>query len=216
MILSILNIKGGVGKTTVTTNVAIGLAKRGLSVLLLDTDSQGSATEWFETREPDDLDITLQSLTSATDLQGKIMDFAELYDCVLIDGSPHVNELAVISIAASDLIILPATPSPYDIWATEKMVHQIEQAQELNPYIQAYFLINRFSTVTLLSQEVAEALVQLGLPLLKSTLGSRVAYADSANHGLSVLEWRDRKAKAELTNLLDEILELVNDEEEEE
>lgn len=213
MIISVLNIKGGVGKTTVSTNLAVGLAKEGLSVLLLDTDSQGSATEWFETREDDSLDITSISLSDGKELQSKILDFDEIYDCVLIDGSPNVNELAVISIAASDVVILPATPSPYDIWATQKMVHQIEQAQEFNPYIQAFFLINRFSTVTLLSKEVAEALVDLGLPLLKSTLGSRVAYADSANQGLSVLEWRDPKAKSELRNLVEEIIGLVSGEE---
>ena len=210
MIISVLNIKGGVGKTTVATNLAVGIAKTGKSVLVIDTDTQGSAVAWRGERDDSRAEVTVISLSSAAALRKQIIGFRDAFDCVIIDGSPHVDALAAVSIAASNLVILPVGPSPLDIWATSKMVTQIEDAQIINPDIKASFVINKFSKVTLLSKETKEVLEEFSIPVFDTTLGSRVAYADTITQGLSALEWSDRKAREEVKSFVNEVLGLIS------
>ena len=210
MIISVLNIKGGVGKTTVATNLAVGIAKTGKSVLVIDTDTQGSSVTWRGERDDSMQHITVISLTSAAALRKQIISFRDGFDCVIIDGSPHVDALAAVSIAASDLVVLPVGPSPLDIWATAKMVTQIEDAQAINPEIKASFVINKFNKVTLLSKETKAVLSEFSIPVCDVTLGNRVAYADTMTQGLTALEWSDRKAKAEVIDFINEILGMIS------
>lgn len=210
MIISVLNIKGGVGKTTVATNLAVGIAATEKNVLVIDTDKQGSAVSWRGQRGDEATSVTVISLSCAAALRKQIIGFRDSFDCVIIDGSPHVDALAAVSIAVSDLVILPVGPSPLDIWATTKMVHQIEEAQIINPSIKARFIINKFNKVTLLSKETRAVLEEFTVPVFNSTLGSRVAYADTMTQGLSALEWGDRKAKQEVVSFVNEVLDLIS------
>lgn len=213
MIISVLNLKGGSGKSTVAINLAVGLAVEKNKVLLIDTDKQGTSEKWKAER-PDDDDLTRVTVISLTEPQAikkEIKEFEEIYDVVVIDGAPKIDLISAVSIGFSDLVIIPVTPSPNDLWSTENIVERVKDAQEVSPDIKAYFLVNRDNPRTILSKDMAEALKVLNLPVFETKLNNRIAYPDSTGQGLSILEWTDPKAKDEINSLVSEIKSIIKD-----
>ncbi|MBK4362064.1 AAA family ATPase, partial [Candidatus Hamiltonella defensa] len=126
MIISVLNQKGGVGKTTLSINIAAQLSLNGKRTLLLDADPQGSSLDWAAARDEESL-FTVVGLPRAT-LHKEIRKFAEDYEHIIIDGPPRVTELARSAIMAADMVIIPVQPSPYDVWAAQEVIALINEA----------------------------------------------------------------------------------------
>jgi len=162
--ISILNQKGGSGKTTLATNIASGLTCIGGRVLLVDTDPQGSARDWRAANENGGLPVIGLDRPS---LSKDLRDFSKPYDIVVIDGAPQLKEMAAAAIKISDAILIPVQPSPYDIWATADLVELIKARQEITDgKTQAAFIVSRAIQNTKLSNEVFEALIITHCPSL--------------------------------------------------
>ena len=114
------------------------------------------------------------------------------YEAVVIDGAPRVNDLARSAILASDVVLIPVQPSPYDVWAAADIVQLVREAQAYKPGLKAAFVINRRIGRTAIGRDVAAILDQFALPVLPAPLGQRVVYAESAAQGLAVPETQPR------------------------
>jgi chromosome partitioning protein len=186
MIIGVLNQKGGVGKTTLAVNVSATLAMRGLRVLLVDADPQASSMAWSAAREAPPL-FPVIGMAKPT-LHRDMPEIAKDYDAVVIDGAPRVNDLGRAAILASDTILIPVQPSPYDVWAASDTVQLIREAQQFKPDLKAAFVINRKIVNTAIGRDVATALEHFEIPVLPTQLCQGVLYAESAGQGLAVAE----------------------------
>lgn len=213
MILALLNQKGGVGKTTLAIHIAAALATQGRNVLLVDADPQGSALDWSATRQADPLFPVIG--LPKNNLHKEIPAHAAKYDHIIIDGPPRVNELARAAILASDIVLIPVQPSPYDVWAAKDIVDLLNEASVFKENQIYRFAINRKIVNTAIGRDVAEALATYEkIPILKTAISQRVAFAESAGQGLTVLETDPHgQAAQEIKNLVRDILSLRTNEE---
>jgi chromosome partitioning protein len=156
-------------------------------VLVVDADPQGSALAWSSARELAPL-FPVVGMAKPT-LHRDLPEIARDYDMVVIDGAPRVNDLGRAAILASDVVLIPVQPSPYDIWAAAETVALIREAQAFKPSLKAAFVVNRKIANTAIGRDVTEALGQFGdVPVLAQALRQRVLYAESAGQGLAVSE----------------------------
>ncbi len=209
MIISIQNQKGGAGKTTLSVHISHAFALQKQRVLLVDSDPQGSARDWAAARESPP-PFTVVGLDRAT-IHRDLPQLAQDYDRVVIDGPPRVSDIARSGIIAADLVVIPVQPSPYDVWAAQEVIDLIREASVFKENLKSVFVINRKIVNTAIGRDVADALSGYAIPVLRSSVSQRVAFAESAATGQTVLETEPKgQAAKEIKTLVAELLEVGN------
>lgn len=199
-VLAVLNQKGGVGKTTLCTNLAAAFSLAGDHTLYIDADQQGSALDWNAARQTPPL-FTVVGIPKNT-IHRDIADLSKPYTWTLIDGPPRVYDVAKSAIAAADMVLIPVQPSPYDVWAAKEIVDLLNEVTIIKPDLKAAFAINRKIVNTAIGRDVTEALAAYNLPVLHAAICQRIAFAESAQRGLAVLETDPQGQAAQEINAL--------------
>lgn len=206
-IISVLNPKGGSGKTTISTNLARGIHERGHSVLLVDSDPQGSARDWHAANE--DNPVELVALDRPNNVK-TLLSMAANYDYVVLDGAAKLEDMIAAAIKISDFVLIPVQPSPYDIWAASDLVEFIKARQEVTDGAPlAGFVVSRVVEGTRLGGDVRSALDEYVLPVIETTISQRQVYPQTASEGLTVFDADNVKAKDETSALIDEVLAMI-------
>lgn len=206
-VISILNQKGGSGKTTLSTNLARALQLMGNDVLLIDSDPQGSATDWYAACEEQTVPVLAMPKPR---LEACIKEISHGKDYILIDGAPQAHDLAVSAIKASDFVLIPARPSPFDVWASGELVNRVKERIDITDgKLKAAFVISGAITGTRIASDLEEVLSGYNLPVLKARTCERVVYPMCAAAGKTVFDFtqRDPKAAEEIQSIANEIVE---------
>ncbi len=193
-VISCISPKGGCGKTTIAVNLAGALAELGKTVIMVDLDPQESATRWAA-NAPERSDISGFSLrkdvypvkvsgTSARALQ--LRREAEYFlsqaksDIVIIDTAPEMKGDAIEVAKLSDLVLIPTTPSPLDLWITADAVNIARDARSahggLMPRIS--LIPSRLISGTILTRELTQALDDMGEPVAPG-ISQRIALVET-------------------------------------
>jgi chromosome partitioning protein len=206
MIVVVGGIKGGSGKTTVATHLAVLGAQAGWDVVLIDADDQETATDFTilrNARRAGGAGYTCIQLTGPA-VRTETQRLAAKYTHLIIDtgGRDTTSQRAALTVA--DVLLVPCLPRSFDVWTLEKAASLIEEMRLVNPALRAYAVLNRTDPRGQDNLEAAAVLQDTpALQFLDTPLGARKAFSNAAAQGLAVTELTppDRKASEEIMAL---------------
>jgi chromosome partitioning protein len=199
MIIVVGGIKGGSGKTTLATNMAVIRSAEGHDVLLIDADDQETSTDFTiirNERRPDGAGYTSIKLTGAA-VRTETLRLANKYEDIIIDtgGRDTTSQRAALTVA--DFLLVPFVPRSFDVWTLEKVSSLVSEMQAANPDLQAYTFINRADPRGQDNDDAAEVLRETeSLSFIETPLGARKAFSNAAAAGLAVTEIKPQDSKA--------------------
>lgn len=204
--ISVAQVKGGCGRSTVSTNLAAELSKLGKTVLIDGDMPQGTSASWFVMRQQSGQvgNLVCETVKDHRELMATVQQHEDA-DYIVIDGPPRIAEITRAMLVLSDLCVVPVGASVPEIWATTDVLSIIEEAKKIRP-IDARVVWTRHRGYTKLARDLAaQAKDELGLPIMDSVLALRVAYPDALGGGQSVGELSDATARAELAAFVSEV-----------
>lgn len=199
MIIVVGGIKGGSGKTTLATNLAVIRSAEGHDVLLIDADDQETSTDFTiirNERRPDGAGYTSIKLTGAA-VRTETLRLANKYEDIIIDtgGRDTTSQRAALTVA--NFLLVPFVPRSFDVWTLEKVSSLVSEMQAANPDLQAYTFINRADPRGQDNDDAAEVLRETeSLSFIETPLGARKAFSNAAAAGLAVTEIKPQDSKA--------------------
>jgi chromosome partitioning protein len=187
MILVAGGTKGGSGKTTIATTLAILRAATGRDVLLIDADDQETASGFTVLRNerlPGGAGYTSIKLTGSA-VRTETQRLVSKYDDVIVDtgGRDTASQRAALTVA--EVLLVPCLPRSFDIWTLEKVAQLVRDIRSVNPALQAYTFLNRADPAGPDNDEAAEVLREAAeLAFLETPIGARKAFGKAAAQGL--------------------------------
>ncbi|MBE8182376.1 MAG: AAA family ATPase [Candidatus Portiera sp.] len=207
MIISLVSQKGGVGKSTIATNLAGGYACNGLSVMLVDADPQKTSYRWAKDRKEEKLP-EVASRQAKGDIAPMLSSFAQDYQIVLADTPGRDSKEMISGLSVADIAIMPLYPSQPDMDTIETLVINIAAAKKVNSNLKAYILLTRVATHPKNTEKDVALDIIKGYKTLaaaKTLIHDRKGYRDAISEGRCVIEIKAGKAQQEIISLAKEI-----------
>jgi chromosome partitioning protein len=194
-IITVAHQKGGVGKSTLTLNLAACLKNSGLKVAILDTDAQGSLAGTNYALKGIDF-VGFEELSNVRTMT---------YDILVIDTPPYLTNSLGDLFGFSDYVLIPTTIGIYDVLAIRSTLAIIAEVQKTRPQLKYGVVLNRVRSGTNLINDIVEMLDSYKATVLKTRIHERVSYARSAlTNGIFGTD--DSKAQEEIMSLTSEII----------
>jgi len=221
MTIAVLHQKGGVGKTTLTLNLAREAQERGQRALVVDSDPQRTTAEFRAMRADHAslLPLPVVELSTST-LHTEIPTLAHGYDKVFIDSSAGISQRSISAAKAADVILIPTSADAPELWSAVgifRMVHEVIATSVIPKLVIVVY--NRTAanarTLTAVRKVQDDIASQFAVNFLSTTLTRRTAWSACMGLGQSVLEGKGRsydpKAIAELKGLYTELETNISD-----
>lgn len=214
-VLTLASLKGGTGKSTVGENLAVAWAHQGKKVAVVDADETiRSVAKWHGARaaRPDygSTDVPALSLIETHgNINHALRDLGREHDFVVVDTAGKDSREMRTGMLASDIVLIPMGTTQKDLESLDELLPIIEQARDLNATLRALVVLNQVDTNVFESGSSAARGYLAEFPevqLLESYVYDRVAYQNVDAEGLGVVEWTDRKARAEIRELAGELM----------
>jgi chromosome partitioning protein len=208
LIIAVVQRKGGVGKTTIALGLAGEFNRRGYRVVVVDSDSQRSASQWAE---PGLLPFEVRELPlERHEGRAWAQDLAAIRsELVVVDTPP--NEYAVAAaIAVAAVAVMPCTPSGLDLEATEQALAIVREVRARRGDNVAVLLApNRVDARTLEGQQLVSELHRFGEPVA-APVGARSAFVRAFSSGETIQDFApDSAADMETRKLADRVLDML-------
>lgn len=197
-IIAVMSQKGGVGKTTIATAIAVAAEMAGKRTVVFDIDPQGSAAFWKDTRSAESPaviaipPVRLGHMLKAAAEAGT--------DLVVIDAPPVAKDIAFQAAEVADFVLIPTRPAVLDVMAATETLKLVKRAAE-PPKPSAVVM----TFCPMQGKEVPdteEAIRQMGANLAPVRIHNRIAYSRAQQNGLTALEFEpDGKAADEIKRL---------------
>ena len=202
-VITILKRKGGVGSSTIAANLSGIFVSRGLTVRLLDCDSQHSCSAWSEYAAEGS--SVLPSVVQAVDTESpstfrRILDEARAAaGIVIVDAAPSFPVTATEATRHSDLVLIPCGPSPLDLAPAGDALEVAESCRDGRDRPLIYFVPSKNLPRTRLGRELPGALEGVGMVSRTGVLPSisqRISVAEAVLCGQTIDEYEPDGASA--------------------
>lgn len=191
----LLSQKGGTGKSTIATHLAVCAERDGKKVALFDLDPQASSYKWSQRRKEEQPTVVSATAAALANLLAQAKQQGA--DLILVDTAGHADASSLHALYHADLVLIPCRPSAADLDAIEDT---IELASRAKPSKSAVVL-NAAPTRGQLSQQ-ARVAIEERIKVAPVVLGQRSAYASAWIDGRSVEEYEvNGKAAEEIRKL---------------
>ena len=220
MIISVVNEKGGSGKTTISVNLAFKFAEQGIDTMLVDADPQRSVETLIDYRANNGLELPFTSVSRTGDsLAKEVRNLANKYDSIIIDTGGRDSREMRQALLVSDIVLIPTIiTSGFDQAVLNKMLNLISETLIMNENLKTLIVNNKASTNPMLQNKVQkfiDFLSEVELPqnvkLANTILHEREIYKNVIFNGKSVIELEDNKARDEVNALYKELLEFAKE-----
>lgn len=191
------NTKGGVGKSTLAVQLALGLSLDGKKVWLVDGDRQATSLGAITVRaESGRTPIAAAAYSDGATLRAQVTQQRDAYEHIIIDAGGRDSTALRAALTISDVILVPFQPRSFDVWALSDIGSLLNEARAVRD-VRALAMLNAADTQGNDNDDAAEALADVpGIELLSARVNRRKAIANASGAGLYIDEYRPRDAAA--------------------